>query len=99
MSSALSILTNKSKWYPPPFLSLCSFLLTMTAVICWSIKMRIVARRANTGARKTSTHLSQNNYITRKLPAKRYRLAPHHGFVSRWSATMRACAMNHFLSS
>lgn len=35
---------------------LYSFLLTITAVICWSIKIRIVARRANTGARKTSTH-------------------------------------------
>ena len=35
---------------------LYSFLLTITAVICWSMKMRMVARIAKTGARNTSTH-------------------------------------------
>lgn len=31
----------KSKWYPKPFLSLFSDLLQITAVICWSRKIRI----------------------------------------------------------
>ena len=35
-----------------PFLSLCSFLLTMTEVICWSMKRRIVKRIAGTLAAK-----------------------------------------------
>ncbi len=35
-----------------PTLSLCSFLLTMTAVICWSMKMRMVPSRAGTTAAK-----------------------------------------------
>ena len=37
---------------PYPFLSLCSFLLTMTEVICWSMKRRIVKRIAGTLAAK-----------------------------------------------
>ena len=44
------IKVNSLKLYPPPFFSLCSFRLTMTAVICWSIKMRMEARSAGTTA-------------------------------------------------
>ncbi len=37
-------------------LSLCSFLLTMTAVICWSRKIRMVARRAGIKASRMRYH-------------------------------------------
>ena len=32
----------------------------MTAVICWSMKMRMVAKIAKIGAKKRSTHLNEN---------------------------------------
>ena len=41
---------NSFRLYPPPFFSLCSFRLTMTAVICWSMKMRMEASSAGTTA-------------------------------------------------
>lgn len=39
-----------------PTLSLCSFLLTMTAVICWSMKMRIVTSSAGMAAARYTHH-------------------------------------------
>ena len=37
---------KRSRWYPQPLRILFSFRLTMTTVIWWSMKMRMVARRA-----------------------------------------------------
>ena len=46
-------------------LSLCSLRLTMTAVICWSRKTRIVANRAGSIARMDSHHGSIDPGFTR----------------------------------
>ena len=45
-----TVTMRRSRWYPPPFFSLCSFRLTITAVICWSMKMRMEASSAGTTA-------------------------------------------------
>jgi len=46
-----TVKTNKSKWYPCPLLNLFSFLLTITAVICWSIKINMTPKRAGGNAK------------------------------------------------
>uniref|UniRef100_A0A6B0UZQ6 Uncharacterized protein n=1 Tax=Ixodes ricinus TaxID=34613 RepID=A0A6B0UZQ6_IXORI len=48
--------TRRSRWYPHPFLSLFSLRLMMTAVICWSIKIRIVANSAGGNAASVVHH-------------------------------------------
>lgn len=42
--------------FPPFTSSLCSLRLMMTAVICWSMKMRMVQRRAGIDAARTVHH-------------------------------------------
>ena len=46
MKITLHNLTSYFKHKSSPLMSLCSFLLTMTAVICWSMKIRMDPNRA-----------------------------------------------------
>ena len=83
-------------------LSLFSFLLTMTAVICWSMKMRMTASRAGRQAASDVHHgLPPNGWINQarsfRVGLKTNNSHDHHCWTSCWYLAIILNVPLHFL--
>lgn len=75
--------------------SLCSLRLTITAVICWSMKMRIVQRRAGIDATKAVHHGFRPIGL---MNQPRSSLVGWRGNYQKYNAIMQLIILNGFIS-